>query len=766
MRGRERASIICGGLALACSIFAVGGSLRWAAAFVAILTSAAWIPMVLSQRATRRWSPLLVLLSLATLLTLVQLLPLPRGWIEALSPTTEALRQEGTELAGVPEWTSITMDVPGTLRGLTFFLTLLGIAVIALRTSVVERGQLLCLGGVAAACGITAGVVGIHELIGASSLYGVYVPDQASPSVLGPLLNGNHLGSLMALGTVISIGLLLYPKQSMAARTVWGLCALGCFVVILGTASRGAVLALLAGLGTTGVVAVGQRLRAPDDPVSGSRRRRFLVSTLPIVVVSACVLVVVIVTSAGSVSEQIARSSLQEIDEPRSKYEAWRSAEVLLEESPWIGVGRGAFEPVFTRVHPASAFVTFSHLENEYIQAVVEWGIPGALALAAALGWFVVVAIRRWREGPLIAGALGGVVAVAVQSNVDFGVELLGLAMPVTIVAATLSHVPLATMEPQVQRRTRVLRVAYFVVLVGAALVLFLPITRSVAEDHIALDNRDVTMTDVEASIHRHPLDYYGYAVGAELLVRARDPKAVGMLNHALRLHPTHPGLHRFAGRLLLARRYTQQASIEYAHALRGTRAPKPLLVEIVRTFPRGAVPDAIPIDYENVGLVVRILEEQGAGDAALVWLDRVIKLRPKATASLELMFALATRRANWAAAEVAARAQFANVATPQTRLALAELLAKRNAHAEAIEVLGDVGSWRGRVENQIAAWFLLCDTHHARGSLDDALRCLRRLDASGLVTANQRPKLTRRLEAVQTARKASILQTPAPRSP
>src|SRR5690606_33741716 len=94
----------------------------------------------------------------------------------------------------------------------------------------------------------------------------------------------------------------------------------------------------------------------------------------------------------------------------------------LVEESPWAGIGRGAFEPVFTRVHPGAAFHSFSHVENEYLQAVVEWGIPGSVFLFLSALWFGITAARRWHQGPLAAGALGAITAVALQSTVDFGV--------------------------------------------------------------------------------------------------------------------------------------------------------------------------------------------------------------------------------------------------------------------------------------------------------------------------------------------------------
>src|SRR5262249_26096099 len=141
--------------------------------------------------------------------------------------------------------------------------------------------------------------------------------------------------------------------------------------------------------------------------------------------------------------EQFHNTHLTEVSAPRSKYAAWRSSATLIDDAPWVGVGRGAFEPAFTRVHPASAFATYAGLENEYLQAVVDWGVPGALLLALGLVWLAVMALRRWRHGPLAAGALGAFAVVALQSNVDFGVEFFGVAAPITAVVATLAYVPL-----------------------------------------------------------------------------------------------------------------------------------------------------------------------------------------------------------------------------------------------------------------------------------------------------------------------------------
>ena len=49
----------------------------------------------------------------------------------------------------------------------------------------------------------------------------------------------------------------------------------------------------------------------------------------------------------------------------------------------------------------------------------------------------------RSRFPPVACAALGALAVVAIQSNVDFGVELVGLALPVTAIAATLTYVPM-----------------------------------------------------------------------------------------------------------------------------------------------------------------------------------------------------------------------------------------------------------------------------------------------------------------------------------
>lgn len=743
------------------AVLVVGGVLRWTQAIVAALLAIALIPNLWSRRVLHRASPLISVLGIAIGLCAIQLLPLPEGLLGALDPTGNSLRADGAALFGVDPWQAITLDAPGTLRALAFFVILLGIAVLALRMSASERGRfqvLVAVGGTIALCAV---VVAVHAVFDTDMLYGLYEPEQAAPLVLGPLLNSNHLGGLMAIGTVLGIGLVTYQRQPSWMRAGWVVVIIGCGLLTVATLSRGATIALAAGAIVTLGVLLGQRFVA----TTGSRRRRarLLMTSAPLGIVATCSVLVVILLNSGGVERELARTSLQEIEQPTSKYAAWKSAVHLIDEAPLVGVGRGGFEPAFTRVHPASGFVTFSHLENEYVQAVVDWGVIGAAALGLAMLWLAVVAVRRWREGPLAAAALGCCVVVALQSNFDFGIEILGVAIPITAIAATLTYVPLRESE---QRRTLVLgrglRLALIAALAGAVALLMSSVTTSIDEDHVALaDRTDVTFEELQAVAERHPLDYYIYARAVNGLSQSSDQRAIRLLNHALRLHPTHGGLHRMAGHLLLKSKHYDQAAFEYAAALRATKEPQKLLAEIVERFPKEHAAAAIPHDFANLDVVTKTLRELGHPELATGWLRLVLVANPKDVHACELLYTIAFREGDLGAAEEAGRSCVEIVPDRATRLSLAKVLLRKKSYAEVLRLLEDVELWPGRIEDKLSGWFTLCDAHEGMLNWDAAKRCVRHLEISGYATAAHRVEITRRLERIEKAKRDAALKLP-----
>jgi O-antigen ligase len=756
VRSRDRTSLALGGLALLVSVLVIGGALRWTQAVVAGLIALALVFQIGSRRRLDHTSPVLVLFGIAIVLTAVQLIPLPDALLDALNASGSQLRRDGAALSDTAPWHTISLDPAGTLHALALFVTLLGVALLGLRIACSERGRYLILAGVALTCGLTAAVTGLHTLFQARTLYGIYHPQHAAPAVLGPLLNPNHLGGLMALGAVLAVGLAFYQRQASQLRVLWVVTAAGCSATALASLSRGATLALALGLVTMIALSVAARLSpANSDPL---RPPRALIHEVPITIVIAFGLAVAVYTSAGKVVDQLDNTSIVELHQPLSKYAAWRSSFQLVEDAPWLGIGRGALEPAFTRVYEPSAYFTFSHLENEYIQVIVEWGIPGAIAIGLALAWCIATAVKRWRDGPLAAAAIGACAAILFQSSVDFGVELIGLAVPALLVATTLFGGRL--------RESRSLpvtgaRVALVAALAGAAVVLALPITRSLQEDHDWLtSDDDATLADMREVMQRHPLDYLSYGQAAALMLRTGDPDAPRFLNHALRLHPSHPGLHRLAARMLIGSGRRSQGAVEYALALRGVLNPKKLIGEIVALLPDvDLAATAIPVDAPNSEHVLRALHEIGRDDLALAWLQRVVVGPQHNLDMVDALYRLAMARNDLPAAEQAARRRLAESRTDASRLLLARVLFMRKQFDQVLIDLADVPKWHGRTDDQAEGWLLVCDAHIQKRTWNPALECLHKLDASGLLGGARRYEIVKRLSVVNQQRETEAKQ-------
>lgn len=742
MRTRDLASSAGGLAALATAVLAVGGAPRWSQAIVAALAAIALASLVASRRRLARVSPLLAVLGVAAGLTALQLVPLPTALLEWLNPTGVALRNDGLELASASAPSTVTMDFPNSLRALTMFVTLLGIAVVALRRASSERGRYQLAAAVCGTAGISAVVVGIHELFGLRALYGLY-PISHGPHLIGPLLNLNHLGCLMAIGAVTGIGLAAYGRQAAWLRIVWLVISAACGSVTLATVSRGATLALLAGGFVTVSLLLAQRFSSHDRRARGT----FWIRSLPIGVIATCAVAAVIYSNAGAIEQKLDDTSLDELASPMSKYEAWRSSTQLIQEAPLLGVGRGGSEPSLTRVHPASGQMVFSFLENEYLQAAVDWGVIGAIVLGLAGAWLAYVAIRRWRDGPIIAAALGGLVVVVLQSAIDFGVELLGLAAPATVLAAVVTYVPLVE-EPTTDAR-RVLRIGHVVMLLACAGLLLSNATTTIAEDHERLQ-RGGDAGAIHASIARHPLDYYGYAVAAELAFRRGDPKGVRLLNHALRLNPSHGGLHRLAAKRLQRGGFMRQAAIEYAAAMHSLKDPSQLVAEVVHDLPAEHVAAAIPTDHANPRAIVTALGAAQHPELAQAWLLRVLAREPDHVHACELLLGLVQAPGATAGVLPAMRACPNAFTDASTLLRIAQALARDERTDDMLVVLANVSSSTGTAASKYRAWSMLCDAHRAARRWDDATSCLRSLATSGGLSAAQERELETRLELIR----------------
>ncbi|MGE0550277.1 MAG: O-antigen ligase family protein [Kofleriaceae bacterium] len=731
---------------MASSVLVAGGVSRWAVIVTLAAAIVGVISLISSRRKLQGISPLILLIGVAVAVTALQLIPLPGSVLATLNPTGYELVVDSEQLLGSgmrSSWRPLSLDPSNTWVELTKLVSYLLVGWIALRTAATERGRYWILAGVAGVAGLVASIGIVHEVLGATRLYGLYQPDHATPNVMSPLLNSNHLGMLMALGALTASGLALNERRAAPVRALWILIALTCVVVVIATRSRSSVLGLGAGATVTAIVVVLQQLRRSRD----SRRADAWRVVLPGAVIVLCSLVLVVYLGGGEVRNELESTSTSELSDPRSKYVAWHSSSSLLSEAPVLGIGRGAFETAFTRVHPMSGRVTFSHIENEYLQAVIDWGAVGALALLGALGFAAVVTFRRWRAGPLFAGALGAVTVVGVQSVVDFGLEVPGVAIPSLLVASTLMYVPLKEASASVSRtlwRSAIVVMAILVA-IGCAM------TRSLAEDHQDLSGPANSLVSARASLARHPLDY----LAAAHVSRWSEPASerVRFLNHALRLHPTHPGLHRAAAIWLVASGRMNQAALEYRLAIFNSDRLDGLINEILRVFPSAHdAAAALPIDQLRWGQIATVLSDAKRHDVALAYLTKLVDAGDNRLDVWRRMLELAEKTGDLEHAERAAAGITRRVPGIAAVIDLARIQTARKNYEAALATLSPTTQQGMASPEHTKAKIMICEIHIARADWPRARECLTSTIQGRYLTIQNERKVHSLLAGVEEA--------------
>jgi O-antigen ligase len=179
----------------------------------------------------------------------------------------------------------------------------------------------------------------------------------------------------------------------------------------------------LATLGAAGIAAAG--LLASFQGRGNQPRRSPWRWAIP-VAAPLCILVLF------STNEMAARFGDLSTDELTSggRTEIWKGAARMVYAYKWTGCGLGAFEQGFYRFKTMAPVNTVDFAHNDYLQILLELGLPGA-ALVAVFGLWIlrrnlrfVFAVPRRRNWELGVGLLGSFVAIGLHSLVDFNLYI------------------------------------------------------------------------------------------------------------------------------------------------------------------------------------------------------------------------------------------------------------------------------------------------------------------------------------------------------
>jgi putative inorganic carbon (hco3(-)) transporter len=267
----------------------------------------------------------------------------------------------------------------------------------------------------------------------------------------GTFVNRNHLAGYIELSGAAALGLILSELGRRSSALGWrqrlqGLVALLfsrklrvrlalaiMAIALVMTHSRSGNVAFVAALGGCGMLYV--VLRHRDRAF-----RAFLV-------ISSVLLVDLLVVTQWYGLDRLAERIEQTEIEANGRARIIEASPPVIETYWRTGSGLGSFATAFAPFNPGAANEYFVHAHNDYLQFLIETGIPGLILLAVFVGAhglhaIRVLALRRSRVAAAVGfSALMAIAAIAMHSFTDFNLQIPANAATLIVLCALAASV-------------------------------------------------------------------------------------------------------------------------------------------------------------------------------------------------------------------------------------------------------------------------------------------------------------------------------------
>lgn len=557
------------------------------------------------------------LLLIVNAVALVQLVPLPPALVGAIAPEAAALYRA----AGVAGWHPLSLDAAATAaqaaKGIGWLCLF---AVLQHRASESRRARKRILHYVAIAAALVA-VIGFgHWFAGENqTVLGLYT--FGGPKLfLSTLGNANNLSGFLNLGGLLALGLAAQSERTRV-RIAWAAAFVVCVAASILTASRGGAMALLAGLVLLPVLGWGSRRRKEQRERDEGWRGWATVGGATAV---ASGLAWLLYTEFPRLLQEIETLLDLDIADEAGKLEAYKVAWDAALAHPIFGIGRGAFESVHALYLSQPWHVTFTHAENEPLQALAELGFlfGGALLIGIGVAWLGLV--RRGRVSWAEAGAAAGAFALLFQNLVDFSLQFApGLAL-------------LVLFAHHARREVRVPSAAVLALAIAAPLLVGFTGLRSwpeLPDEAAALAARgadpQVPLAEVEAAAReawaRRPAWYLPAEMAAARTAWHRDgaERALPWIDEVLRLNPYNGRGYLLAGDAI-ARTGSKAEALEKFRTAASLGVPS--IEKVLAFWPSDAdaVRTAVPAEATAALAAAGPLDKAEKRELAIELLERV----------------------------------------------------------------------------------------------------------------------------------------------
>jgi O-antigen ligase len=132
----------------------------------------------------------------------------------------------------------------------------------------------------------------------------------------------------------------------------------------------------------------------------------------------------------------------------QSRLALWDDALQMFPRFPLLGAGFNAFGTSYTQYQTIERYEWYGEAHNEYLQALLDLGIVGALLVAALLLRLLRAGVQAAAATPLDAGVLGAILACCVHNAVDFNWQIPANAATFAALAGVIMRQASSLSEP------------------------------------------------------------------------------------------------------------------------------------------------------------------------------------------------------------------------------------------------------------------------------------------------------------------------------
>lgn len=427
--------ILC---ALLAAVWIAGGGSRADLIGQVVVRGATWllaIVVVFVGVRLEPWTlrPVLLILLAALALVLLQLLPLPPAVWEAL-PGRAMLSTAASVADEVQPWRPLAIVPDAAINAASSLAT--PIAVLVLLSGLNERER-AWLPGILLALVTAAMLVGLLQFSGAG-FDNVLVNDTPG-QVSGTFANRNHFALYLAIGCLVAPVWAFFGERRITWRAPTAIGLMLLFeLTILASGSRAGMLAGGVALAIALVFVRHSILRAFGTPP------RWLFPAIGAAVVAIFATFLIISIAADRAVSIDRAATLGTGQDMRAR--GLPVVLAMIRDYFPVGAGVGGFDPLFRMHEPFDLLkrTYFNHAHNDFLEIILDAGLPGVLLLIAAIGWWGRASVRVWRRRPdaaVVLARLGSAILLLVlgASVVDYPART-PLIMVTMVLAAAWLH--------------------------------------------------------------------------------------------------------------------------------------------------------------------------------------------------------------------------------------------------------------------------------------------------------------------------------------